>query len=126
MEITDIGARRLAAAIVKSTAQDYVRECKSDVKKRERYFDKMEILSAFYGEWIRPAQGSWREPRTETWARWASPQKKSSTMIQCEIFFTSEYGELLTEGDPVYIMNQIRKRTGLKPFTGSKTWKDEV
>ena len=51
----------------------------------------------------------------------ATDADKPSAMIQGELFFRSEYGRMVTDGDPVVIMNAIRKRAGLEPIKDYKS-----
>lgn len=122
ISVNNTGVTALCGAIVLTAGKEYIEACTEEAKQMNLAFDELELLSKFYGPAKRPAPETWREDRTEPWARWSMVETppKSSTMIQDELFFQSEWGHLVTDGNPVYIMNEIRKKAGLAPIKPRK------
>ena len=114
---------RLADAIVISAATDYKEACKQEAERMNEYFDQMERFSVFYtggGKRVRPSKKTWRKARTEPWAKWCDAKGKPSRLTECEVFFTSEHGIMVTQGNPAYIMDKIRANAGLPKWEGLK------
>ena len=119
-EVPDYAAIDLAQAITKKTGEDYVEGCKLEAKYLRKFNDKLRTLSKFYGGPVEPDNHFWRKKRPEYYAKWLTkkdePAPKPDKMIDCEVFFISEYAKLISQADPVYIMNRIRKEMGLPRF----------
>ena len=119
-ELPDKAVYDLAQAITKKTAEDYFAVCKIEGENLRKFNNKLRTLSKFCGGPIDPDNHFWRKKRPEYYAKWMvkkdEPAPKPDSMVDCEVFFTSQYAQIISQADPVYIMNRIRKQVGLPKF----------
>lgn len=107
--MTDKGAERLANAVLAAAGADYLELCReaAEIKKD---IERLKTCYVLYGNKFRHIYG-------RTKVKLLRYNELKADIRAAERFFRSEQALMFCEGDPVYVMEQIQKHTGVSYVT---------